>query len=516
MLGQDDRRLRQRPPPAGRPRPPVDALHPALGLRRRPTCRSSCAVRAPTSTTPTASATSTAWPACSSASWATGAPSSPRPRRSRPQQLAFMPLWSYAHPNAIELAERVADYAPGDLNRVFFTTGGGEAVETAWKLAKNYFKLTGKPDKHKVISRAIAYHGTTAGRAVDHRAAGHEGSRSSRWCPRRSGSRTPTSTARRYIEDDREAVRPLGRRPDRGRDRERGPRHRRRGLPRAGPELRRLLPAAARLLRAGPRDLRRVRRAAGQRRGHLRLRPAGPHVRRRALRLPARHDHLRQGHHLRLRTARRDDRDRPADGAVPARAPRPSSTATPSAATRSRPRSRWPTSTSSRSEKHQRARPRATRRAFRATLEKLKDLPIVGDVRGDGYFYGIELVKDKATKETFNDEESERLLRGFLSKALYDAGPLLPRRRPRRPRRPARSPADLRPGALRRDGADPARRADQGRHPALRAQLDRSSVDAAADHWRGPRRRRVCTRRQSGRCWRSPGVATADEASDRR
>ncbi len=74
-----------------------------------------------------------------------------------------MPLWSYAHPKAIELAERVANYAPGDLNRVFFTSGGGEAVETAWKLAKNYFKLTGKPMKHKVISRAIAYHGTTQG-----------------------------------------------------------------------------------------------------------------------------------------------------------------------------------------------------------------------------------------------------------------------------------------------------------------------------------------------------------------
>jgi adenosylmethionine-8-amino-7-oxononanoate aminotransferase len=59
---------------------------------------------------------------------------------------------------------------------------------------------------------------------------------------------------------------------------------------------------------------------------------------------------------------------------------------------------------------------------FRATLEKLADLPIVGDVRGDGYFYGIELVKDKATKETFDDDESERLLRGFLSRALFDAG----------------------------------------------------------------------------------------------
>jgi adenosylmethionine-8-amino-7-oxononanoate aminotransferase len=59
---------------------------------------------------------------------------------------------------------------------------------------------------------------------------------------------------------------------------------------------------------------------------------------------------------------------------------------------------------------------------FRAELEKLLDLPIVGDVRGAGYFFGIELVKDKNTKETFDDDESERLLRGFLSKALFDAG----------------------------------------------------------------------------------------------
>jgi adenosylmethionine-8-amino-7-oxononanoate aminotransferase len=65
---------------------------------------------------------------------------------------------------------------------------------------------------------------------------------------------------------------------------------------------------------------------------------------------------------------------------------------------------------------------RDNRDAFRATLEKLNDLPIVGDVRGDGYFYGIELVKDKATKETFDDDEAERLLRGYLSRALYDEG----------------------------------------------------------------------------------------------
>jgi adenosylmethionine-8-amino-7-oxononanoate aminotransferase len=60
--------------------------------------------------------------------------------------------------------------------------------------------------------------------------------------------------------------------------------------------------------------------------------------------------------------------------------------------------------------------------AFRSTMEKLLDLPIVGDVRGDGYFLGVELVKDKDTRETFDDDESERLLRGFLSKALFEAG----------------------------------------------------------------------------------------------
>ena len=59
---------------------------------------------------------------------------------------------------------------------------------------------------------------------------------------------------------------------------------------------------------------------------------------------------------------------------------------------------------------------------FRASLETLSELPIVGDIRGAGYFYGIELVKDRDTRQTFDDDESERLLRGFLSGALYEAG----------------------------------------------------------------------------------------------
>ncbi|MFO7194285.1 MAG: aminotransferase class III-fold pyridoxal phosphate-dependent enzyme, partial [Thermocrispum agreste] len=79
------------------------------------------------------------------------------------RELAFFPIWSYAHPKALELSERLASLAPGELNQVFFTTTGSEAVESAWKLARSYFKLIGRPGKHKVVSRAIAYHGTSMG-----------------------------------------------------------------------------------------------------------------------------------------------------------------------------------------------------------------------------------------------------------------------------------------------------------------------------------------------------------------
>jgi len=77
--------------------------------------------------------------------------------------LAYFPLWTYAHPAAIELAARLARLAPGDLNRVFFTTGGSEAVESAWKLARQYFLALGQPARTKVIARRTAYHGTTLG-----------------------------------------------------------------------------------------------------------------------------------------------------------------------------------------------------------------------------------------------------------------------------------------------------------------------------------------------------------------
>ena len=213
------------------------------------------------------------------------------------EELAFFPIWSYAHPAAIELADRLADYAPGDLNRVFFSTGGGEAVETAFKLAKYYWKLQGRPTKHKVISRAIAYHGTPQGALA---ITGIPAMKEMFEPVTPGGFRVPNTN---YYRADEMGFA--------GGDLEEF------GLWAAnrieemilfeGPETvaaiflepvqnsRRMLPAAARLLPAGARDLRQVRRAAGQRRGHLRVRPHRPHVRLRRVRLRARHDHLREG-----------------------------------------------------------------------------------------------------------------------------------------------------------------------------------------------------------------------------
>src|SRR5262245_28789907 len=111
------------------------------------------------------------------------------------RELPFYTNWSYAHPRAIELAGEVASLAPGDLNRVFFVSGGSEAVESAWKLARQYYAARGEkrlrgivtpgaragatePEidtagvvaaaaypqrRYKAIARQIAYHGTTMG-----------------------------------------------------------------------------------------------------------------------------------------------------------------------------------------------------------------------------------------------------------------------------------------------------------------------------------------------------------------
>ena len=113
--------------------------------------------------TNTASATSTGSQRSSASTSATGGPSSGRPPPRSPTSSRSYTNWSYAHPRAIELATRIAGLAPGNLNRVFFTSGGSEAVESAWKLAKAYFKAKGEPARHKMVSRRLAYHGATMG-----------------------------------------------------------------------------------------------------------------------------------------------------------------------------------------------------------------------------------------------------------------------------------------------------------------------------------------------------------------
>src|SRR3954454_22683190 len=79
------------------------------------------------------------------------------------KELGFFTNWSYAHPKSIELAARIASLAPADLNRVFFTSGGSEAVESALKLCRQYHKVTGQAGRYKAISRKLSYHGTTMG-----------------------------------------------------------------------------------------------------------------------------------------------------------------------------------------------------------------------------------------------------------------------------------------------------------------------------------------------------------------
>ncbi len=77
--------------------------------------------------------------------------------------LAFSTNWGTAHPRSIELAERLADLAPGSLSHAFFTGGGSEAVESAWKIVREYHLANGEPQRTKAIARDIAYHGVTLG-----------------------------------------------------------------------------------------------------------------------------------------------------------------------------------------------------------------------------------------------------------------------------------------------------------------------------------------------------------------
>ncbi|WP_234988206.1 aspartate aminotransferase family protein [Demequina sp. NBRC 110056] len=339
--------------------------------------------------------------------------------------LAFHPLWSYAHPTAIELADRLATLAPGSLNRVFFTSGGGEAVETAWKLAKNYFKLTGKPMKHKVISRAVAYHGTTQG-ALSITGIPELKQQFEPLVP--STFRVPNTNLYRASEltgglldgSDPEAF---------GRW--------------AADQI------AVAIENEGPDSVAAVFLEPVQNAGGCFTPPPGYWPRVREIcdqydvllvsdevicaygRLGEMFGAERYGYQPDMITSAKgltsgysplgavliDDRlmepfleqevafahgytfgGHPVSTAVALR------------------------NLALFDEEDVLGHVKDTEGDFRAALDTLTDLPIVGDVRGDGYFYGIELVKDKATKESFSAEECERVLYGFLSPALFEAG----------------------------------------------------------------------------------------------
>jgi adenosylmethionine-8-amino-7-oxononanoate aminotransferase len=339
------------------------------------------------------------------------------------QELAFFPLWSYAHPQAIDLADRLAHYAPGDLNKVFFTTGGGEAVETAWKLAKQYFKLVGKPMKHKVISRNIAYHGT----------------------PHGALSITGIPDAKKYFEP---LVPGAHKVPNTNYYRA----DEITGVPGMNEKDFGIWCANQvenMILTEGPDTVAAVFVEPVQNSGGCFPPPPGYFARLREI--CDQYDVLLVSDEVicafgRLGTMFACDKF----GYVPdiiTCAKGMTSGYSPIGATIVSDRVAAPFYEGTNYFPHgytfgghpvSAAVAMANldlfereglnqhvldhEGAFRATLEKLNDLPIVGDVRGDGFFYGIELVKDKATKETFDDDESERLLRGFLSKALFDAG----------------------------------------------------------------------------------------------
>jgi adenosylmethionine-8-amino-7-oxononanoate aminotransferase len=338
------------------------------------------------------------------------------------EELAFFPLWSYAHPKAIELADRLADYAPGDLNHVFFTTGGGEAVESAFKLAKQYFKLVGKPMKHKVISRAIAYHGTPQGALA---ITGIPAMKEMFEPLTPGGFRVPNTNYYRAEEM---------------------------GFP-GGTEEEFGVWAANRIeemiLFEGPDTVAAVFLEPVQNAGGCF--PPPPGYFQRVREICDKYDVLLVSDEVICAFGRIGEMfactafDYVPDIITCAKGM--TSGYSPIGAMITSDKLYEPFRNGQTAflhgytfgghpvsaavalenltimeEEKINEHVRENSPKFRAALERLLDLPIVGNVRGAGYFFGIELVKNKDTKETFNDEEAEVLLRGFLSKALFDAG----------------------------------------------------------------------------------------------
>ncbi|GAA3821210.1 aspartate aminotransferase family protein [Cellulomonas soli] len=335
------------------------------------------------------------------------------------RDLAFFPVWGYAHTPGIDLAERLADYAPGDLNHVFYTTGGSEAVETAWKLAKQYWQLVGKPGKRKVLSRDGAYHGTTHGALSLTRIGGYQAP----YTPLVEGaSQVPNTNAYRsqpQFWDDQVAY---------GRW--------------AADEVER------QILAEGPDTVAALFVEPVQNSGGCFVPPPGYFARVREI--CDRYDVLLVSDEVICAYGRTGGIFASADlGYVPdiiTSSKGLTSGYSPIGAVLVSDRVYEPYRRGEAVFTHGYTfgghpvssavalanldilereglvdRVRTLGPAFKATLERLYDIPIVGDVRGAGYFLGLELTRDPATRERFTEKESDRL-RAFLNPALYEAG----------------------------------------------------------------------------------------------
>ncbi len=356
------------------------------------------------------------------------------------RELPFYTNWTYAHPRAIELAAEVASLAPGDLNRVFFCSGGSEAVESAWKLARQYFqarqgvwqgagvdpgaRIPGQTGglapgrKYKAIARNIAYHGTTFGalsiNGVEALRAPFE----------------PLVPEVRHVSNTNRYHRP----PDETEE-----------------EFTAFLldELEQTILEMDPETVCLVHMEPIQNAGGSFIAPAGYWKGVRAL--CDKYDILlsadevitgfgRVGHWFAserydirpdiITCAKGLSSSYAAIGAVVAtdRVMQPfleaSSMYTHGITFGGHPVMSAIALKNIEIMKRERIMEHvlSNQDAFRSTLAQLLDLPIVGDLRGTGFFYAIELVKDKETRATFSDEECETLLRGFLSPQLFERG----------------------------------------------------------------------------------------------
>jgi len=352
------------------------------------------------------------------------------------KELPFYTNWTYAHPRAIELAAEIASLAPGDLNRVFFVSGGSEAVEAAWKLARQYFAARDgtKPGtgvdpgsripaqrhghKYKAIARHLAYHGTTMGALSIN---GIEALRA---------PFEPLVPEVRHVSNTNRYHRPAGE---------------------TEAEFTSFLldELERTILEMDPETVCLVHMEPVQNAGGAFVAPAGYWAGVRAL--CDKYDILlsadevitafgRVGHWF--ASERYDIRP---DIVTSAKGLSSSYAAIGAVVATDRVMEPFLADTSMYSHgitfgghpvmaaialKNIEIMKRegimehvlSTEGAFRSTLAQLLDLPIVGDLRGDGFFYALELVKDKETRETFSQEECEHLLRGFLSHRLFERG----------------------------------------------------------------------------------------------